>query len=174
MYICISFLLKFWNIILEWSDTKPKQTFIRIFCLFEQQVLKISKNASYYVSCSTRLLENSRSDVCHRGQSWKKRVIRVLQNLTVCQILRHICPVFRKIFTKCFQILSNFTNFYKSLKKPTKFINFTKFLPNFAKLNQIKVQISDLHNFVAILNCCNLRVFSPPNLYPKKVRVEKK
>ena len=44
---------------------------------------------------------------------------------------------------------------YKSLENLT---NFTNFLPNFTKFYQIRVQISDLHNFVAISNCCNLRV----------------
>ena len=47
------------------------------------------------------------------------------------QILRHICPAFRQIFTKSSQILSNFTKFYKIFKCSPILPNFIKFLPKF-------------------------------------------
>ena len=46
----------------------------------------------------------------------------------------------------------------------------------FTKVYQISpkfYQMWDLHSFVAISNCCNFQFFLP-NLYPQKVRVDKK
>ena len=78
----------------------------------------------------------------------------------------------RLLMNVCLQknicVASNFTKFYESLQNHTKITKFDQFLTDFSKFKQIKVQISDLNNFVTISNCCNLRIFFQPNLYPQK------
>ena len=95
-------------------------------------------------------------------QTWKKRVLRVLQNPN----LFRFSAKYVLFFTKCFP---NFTKGYQSLPNLP---NFTKFLTKFTKFYQICTKC--MTNTVLLqFQIVVMDAFSPPpNLYPQKVRVD--
>ena len=99
-------------------------------------------------------------------QSWKKRVLRVLQNPTFSDSVRFLSNPDQILpnFTKVYQILPKLSKFYKFYKIPTKFYKILQFFKN---------KFCDIRSFDANSNCCILHIF-PPNLYPHKVMVDNK
>ena len=90
-------------------------------------------------------------------QSWKKRVLRVLQKLTFFRF----CAKSVLNSAKLLPNISNFTQVYKIYQIYQIFLNFYQILPNF-------FQVCDLQSVVAISNSCNLHVFFCKICNPKK------
>ena len=118
--------------------------------------------------CSVLLLMSScgRSAVyslyTYLHQSWKKRVLQNQTFFRFSAISVLFSAKFLPNLSKFYQISPNFTKVYKSL-------------PNFTKFNQIKVQISDLRNFVALFQIVVIYAFFFRQIcIPKKSGLTKK
>ena len=112
-------------------------------------------------------------NLCKKSTFSTSGLLWVMQKTTFSRFFA-ISVLFSVNFYKISKILQVFIKFYQIFKKFTKFYQFTKCNQILTKFNQKYFQICDLHSFVEISNCYNLRFVFLPNLYTQKVRIDKK
>ena len=102
------------------------------------------------------------------NQTWKKTGFGGSAEPNFSLILRQICPLFRKFFTKLYQSLPKLTKVYQSLQNLPKFTNFLQKLTKFQQMLTKCVTYTVLLQLKFVV----IHAFFSPNLYLQKVRVD--